>query len=492
MISAYWKSGRKIQHLPYVSQGDAPSIMACSCGATIIPLGLRHGIKNMNARSSLFVLAIGFGVLIVLIAVLGFGAIRRADEIYREMQIAQDLYSEAETFRRGIMTDTYLADILLRDYLLDPSPHSAPLHRQELLAIRDSLQQRVDQLSSRMPESDSPGLRQLQTEVEAYWDSLDPIFEWTAKDKAERSWLFLARKVLPRREAVVGLAREVARMNTQNLQKERQRLRASQLVLHKFLLQMMSIALILGSCVALLTTHRVVLLEKRHEAQRKQIEESQNNLRRLSHRLVQAQEIERTSLSRELHDEVGQMMTALGIELRNLETLRNGNGDAFRRRLEEIRELNANAMRAIRDLAMGLRPSMLDDLGLEAALQWQGREFSRHTGVPAVVQVDGTFEALTDAQRTCIYRVVQEALTNCARHANARNVLVSIQAREESLVVLVQDDGVGFNSLGSIRAGLGLLGIRERVQALDGRVKISSEPHKGTTIEVEIPVGVPA
>ncbi len=446
----------------------------------------------MNARSSLFVLAIGFGVLIVLIAVLGFGAIRRADEIYREMQAAQDNYSEAETFRRGIMTDTYLADILLRDYLLDPSPYSAPLHRQELQAIRDSLQQRVDQLSNLVPERDSPGLRQLQAEVEAYWESLDPIFEWTARDKAERSWLFLARKVLPRREAVVGLAREVARMNTENLHRERQRLENSQMVLHKFLLEMMSVALILGSLVAFLTTYRVLLLERRHEAQRKQIEETQNNLRRLSQRLVQTQEIERTALSRELHDEVGQMMTALGIELGNLENMRSGNSDAFKRRLEEVRRLNADSMRAIRDLAMGLRPSMLDDLGLEAALQWQGREFSRHTGVSAIVQVDGTFDALTDSQRTCIYRVVQEALTNCARHANAKKVLVSISTREDRIVVFVNDDGIGFSSRAPLRGGLGLLGIRERVEALDGTLRISSEPRKGTTIEVQIPVGVPA
>jgi signal transduction histidine kinase len=445
----------------------------------------------MNVRSSLFVLAIGFGAVIVLIAVLGFGAIRRADEIYREMQAAQDIYSAAETLRRSIMTDTYLADILLRDYLLDPS-QAAPSHRQELLAIRDSLQQRLLELSKLVPESDNPGLRQLQTEVEAYWDSLDPIFEWTTAEKAARSQLFLARKVLPRREAVVGLAREVARMNAENLQKERQRLQNSQQVLRRFLLQMMSVALIIGSLVAFLTTHRVLLLERRHETQRKQIEETQNNLRRLSHRLVQAQEIERTALSRELHDEVGQMMTALGIELGNLENVRNGNGDAFRKRLEEVRRLNADSMRAIRDLAMGLRPSMLDDLGLEAALQWQGREFSRHTGVPAVVNVEGGFDALTDDQRTCIYRVVQEALTNCARHANAKNVNVSIRPQEQSVIVLITDDGIGFNSMAHLRGGLGLLGIRERVEALDGKLMISSQVGKGTMIEVQIPAGLPA
>src|SRR5438067_10444732 len=111
-------------------------------------------LMDMYSRSLLLVLAIGFGVLIVLIAVLGFGTMRRADTIYRDMQTAQDAYSETETFRRGIAADMYLADILLRDYLLDPSPETAPRHREQLLKIRSSLQERLEQLSKRMPEND--------------------------------------------------------------------------------------------------------------------------------------------------------------------------------------------------------------------------------------------------------------------------------------------------------------------------------------------------
>ena|SRR2546425_9191564 len=110
----------------------------------------------MNSRSSLFVLVIGFGILVVLIATLGVGAVRRTDAIYRDMQAAQDSYSQTETFRRGMVLDMYLADILVRDYLLDPSPQSAPHHREELLTIRDSLQRRVDQLSGRILETHSP------------------------------------------------------------------------------------------------------------------------------------------------------------------------------------------------------------------------------------------------------------------------------------------------------------------------------------------------
>src|ERR1044072_2349033 len=101
----------------------------------------------MKYRSTLFALALGFGILIALIAALALGAVRKAASMYQEMQVAQDSYLRAESFRRGIATDTYLADILLRDYLLDPSVENAPRHREELLAVRDSLQDRMGELS---------------------------------------------------------------------------------------------------------------------------------------------------------------------------------------------------------------------------------------------------------------------------------------------------------------------------------------------------------
>ncbi len=441
---------------------------------------------------SYFVLALGFGTLIALIAILGIGAIRRVRAIYTEMESTQDAYLQAESFRRDIATDMYLADILVRDYLLDPSPQNAPLHRQQLLEIRSSLQTRLDQLAGSASNTDSPRLEQLQTVVQGYWDSLDPIFDWTAQEKADKSWYFLRHKILPRRQAVVDLAREMAKLNRENLERERERTRHSRRVLESFLYRMISFALSFGCLVALLSTYRVAALEKKQEEQRKQIEETQSNLRKLSRRLVQAQEGERKALSRELHDEVGQTMTALGIEISNLEKLRHSDPEAFHNRIEDAKQLNVKAMQVIRDLAMGLRPSMLDDLGLEPALRWQGREFSRRTGVPASVQVTGLVDELSDAQRTSIYRIVQEALTNCARHAKARNVLVSVCAEGTHVILVVQDDGVGFDATARSRSGLGLLGIQERVQDLEGSLRISSEKNKGTTLRVEIPIGVRA
>jgi signal transduction histidine kinase len=286
----------------------------------------------------------------------------------------------------------------------------------------------------------------------------------------------------------VKLAREIARINRENLLAEQQRIRRSQQTLRDFLVHMMAFSLGLGTIIALVTTYRVAVLERQHETQSNAILLAEADLRRLSRRLVQAQETERKSLSRELHDEVGQTLTALGMELANIEDVNSSNPELFQQRVEDAKRLNAEAMRAIRGLAMGLRPSMLDDLGLEPALQWQGREFSRHTGVPANVDVSGNIDDLDDAQRTCIYRVVQEALTNCARHAQAKHVNVNVRQNANELEVIVADDGVGFDPLKPSQSGLGLIGMNERVQPIGGQLRVTSKAGGGTTVRLTVPL----
>jgi signal transduction histidine kinase len=138
-------------------------------------------------------------------------------------------------------------------------------------------------------------------------------------------------------------------------------------------------------------------------------------------------------------------------------------------------------------MAMGLRPAMLDDLGLGPALEWQGREFSRRNGIPVDVQIDGLVEDLPEAHRTCIFRIVQEALTNCARHAQAKSIRVTLHGRQDAVLLSVQDDGVGMAGGWPASRGLGLIGVEERARELGGQVTISSQPGKGTNLRVEIP-----
>ena len=127
----------------------------------------------------------------------------------------------------------------------------------------------------------------------------------------------------------------------------------------------------------------------RSQQERQRAEAAENELRRLSRQLVQAQEAERKSISRELHDEVGQMLTALRMELRSLQELRTRRRREFNEHVDGAKLLAEQSLRALKDMAMGLRPSMLDDLGLGSAVQWQARQFSKHTGIPVNVDIDG-------------------------------------------------------------------------------------------------------
>jgi signal transduction histidine kinase len=440
----------------------------------------------MRSRS-LLVLLIGFGTLILLIGLLGFGAMRRAQALHNETVAAHDAYLQTDAVLREIPADLYLGGILIRDYLLDQSHLMAAAYREQLVARRSSIQQRLNLIARRLGAGESARLQQLRTELQAYWESMDPILDWSPAEKALLSQRFLRQQVLPRREAVVELALEIGEINAANLRKEQQRLRGSQELLQGFLRRTVFLALSLGILVALISAARVALLERHSEQQRGRAESAEEELRRLSRNLVRTQEEERRSLSRELHDAVGQMLSGMTMELGNMESV-IASPEKLRVRLDEARQLNAETIRGVRDLAMGLRPAMLDELGLGPALRWQGREYSRRSGVPVAVQIDGDLEGLPETHRTCIYRIVQEALTNCARHSQAKTIRISIYGRHDWIQLSIQDDGVGFDPRQASSRGLGLIGIQERVRELEGKVTVTSQPEKGTILEVEVPV----
>ena len=207
----------------------------------------------------------------------------------------------------------------------------------------------------------------------------------------------------------------------------------------------------------------------------------------LSARLVQAQEVERRALSRELHDEVGQSLSAVLVELRNLSAgLDARSEEQTRSQAELIRGLVENTIRVVRNMALLLRPSMLDDLGLVPALKWQAREVSKRTSMDVSVAADIASDDLPDDYKTCVYRVVQEALHNCSRHSRATTVRIRVQQEPTRLLLSIQDDGQGFDVKQS--KGLGLLGIDERVARLGGKCEVHSSPGSGTILAIELPL----
>jgi signal transduction histidine kinase len=215
----------------------------------------------------------------------------------------------------------------------------------------------------------------------------------------------------------------------------------------------------------------------------KRSDHAEHKMRELSQQLVNAQEEERKHLSRELHDHVAQVLTGLRMELGRIERLSPGVSAVVR----ECKGLVDEMFHTVRSLALGLRPSMLDDIGLQAALEWHVRDFMSRYAISVDLKMAGEFERLPEAHRTCVYRVVQEALTNCVRHANARHVAITVTTGHNELQLSVSDDGVGLKPEHRGR-GLGLIGIEERVKELHGAVTISPGPSSGTTVDVRLPL----
>ena len=438
------------------------------------------------------ILILGFGTLVALVAVIGISAYHRADRIESEIAAIHESYRQSAFVLSQTKEDTYLSGIMIRDYLLDPSPKVAPQYKADLFAIRTSLGNHIELLNRLISPREGRVLERLKHELDVYWESLDPVFEWTPKQKAALASSFLRKEVIPRRNAILSIMREIDALSERTFQVEQEVINASRMEFRDYLLKMLALSILLAIGVALVSIVRVSASERRSVNQRLRAENAELGLRRLSHQLVQAQEEERKVISRELHDEIGQMLTGLKMELANLEALRHAPGDEFTKHLTETKALTEQTMRSVRELAMGLRPSMLDDLGLEPALRWQSQEFSRHSGIPVTIETDGNLGNLPESVRTCIYRVIQESLTNCARHAEASNVRITIHGSRDRINLTVQDDGKGFDTRSIGGSGLGLIGMEERIKILGGRLTISSQEvdgYKGTLLSVELPTG---
>ncbi len=249
----------------------------------------------------------------------------------------------------------------------------------------------------------------------------------------------------------------------------------------------LSLVLIIALCFAvLLATGCIVYIIRIERQNRRRYQE----IARLSARLVAAQEDERRAISRELHDEVGQTLGAVLVDAANLANRIPADDTVSHRYLDNIRALADTSVNSIRNIALLLRPSMLDDLGLIPALEWQAREVSRRSGIKVKVVAENVSDSLPDAVRTCIYRVVQEALNNVARHSGAKSALVTVQQTEGSIVLTVKDDGSGFEP--DKARGLGLLGMEERVKQLGGRLEIESQPGHGTLLRATLPMAAGA
>jgi two-component system sensor histidine kinase UhpB len=209
--------------------------------------------------------------------------------------------------------------------------------------------------------------------------------------------------------------------------------------------------------------------------------------------IINAQEEERKRVARELHDETSQILTSLLISLAVLEE--SITSQQARDRIAETRQMAHQTLRAIRNLSFDLRPSALDDLGLLPALRWYIKEYQQKCALEVNFQASGFKERLPAELETVLYRIVQEALTNTARHAQAQKVIVRLEESKHEIHAIVSDNGSGFDAEkvkkmpgAGQEHGWGLVGMHERASLLDGHLTITSRPEQGTTIDVSIPL----
>jgi PAS domain S-box-containing protein len=216
-------------------------------------------------------------------------------------------------------------------------------------------------------------------------------------------------------------------------------------------------------------------------------------LRALAERLQLVREEDRKLVARELHDQIGQILTAIKMDLtwvtRHLPESEISVLDRLR---ESIQSIN-DGVKAVRTICSGLRPGVLDDLGLAAAIEWQASEFASRNGVQCQVTVPPVDLHLDGDRATATFRIFQECLTNVIRHAQAKLVRITLRQEDENILLDVADDGIGFcePDLSNSLASLGLLGMKERAQFCGGDVQISSSPGNGTTVTVRVPVDIP-
>jgi two-component system, NarL family, sensor histidine kinase UhpB len=219
----------------------------------------------------------------------------------------------------------------------------------------------------------------------------------------------------------------------------------------------------------------------------RELERSRRDLRRLSASMVQAREDERRRIARELHDELGQRLTALKMELSSLGGKAAGSPKAAR--IDAMLEMVDDTVATVRRIATELRPLMLDDLGLNAAIEWLADGWSRRMGVAVQLQLHAADAALDDAVSIALYRMVQEALTNIARHSRATEVRIDMRQVGGELLLTVQDNGTGFDEAAMYREGShGLMGMRERALMLGGQLTIGMAPGGGGRVSVQLPL----
>jgi signal transduction histidine kinase len=442
------------------------------------------------AVSSRLVLILGFGGLLLLMGFAGVDSLQALRQIQRSNDdIREDFLSRTKVLEQ-IRSDLYLSGTYVRDYLLEPGTQKAESHRQSLMQARSDMESALRRYQALLNKAELGPFHSLTQELAAYWQVLEPVLLWNPAQRREHGYAFLRDEVFPRRTAMLHIADQIAGINESQLNAGREKVVQMFSQFRQRLVITIGLTVGVGLLLAVFSMNKILRLEAETAARYQEIATAREELKQLSARLVEAQENERRSISRELHDEVGQALTGIRVELANLSRkIRGKDVEGLDAKVDEIKQMVEDSVGVVRNMALLLRPSMLDDLGLVPALQWQAREVSKRAGVRVKVAAEGVSEDLPEEHKTCIYRIVQEALHNCVQHSEASMARVTVQQEPDRILLAIQDDGKGFDA--ERERGMGLLGMQERVSHLGGTFSVESLPGRGSIVYIVLPLTGP-
>ena len=437
------------------------------------------------------VLVAGFAVLLAVWAFAGFELIRSLADVEERVTAEHAAFADAADAVSVIRRNVLEASINVRDALIDADDLARNSYRDGLRDLREATERRVAEY---LPKAQSPAERdewaKLQSKLAELWASFEFVFAEDLPTNTARAAGVLRQNVRPIRKDVQTLLDNLKALN-QAAQRQHdadvERLYADA---RTRFIWIAAGALVLGLVAAWFAIWQVGGLER--EIHRQRLAETRNrlDLERLSARLVDAQEQERRSLARELHDEVGQALTAIKMSVAAALRIPGTHPRAYAA-LEEARGVAETTLQGVRDLSQLLHPSMPDDFGLPETLAAYLRNFSKRTGIRAHFVHEGGDARMAPDAEVCLYRIVQEALTNVARHSGALSCTVSLRQAGSEVELVVEDSGRGMPSSAGgadARRGLGLMGMRERAQALSGRFTIANRPEGGTRVVVTLPI----
>ncbi len=443
--------------------------------------------QNGFHRQIRVLLWIGFGGVLLLLVVLGVSAISFLNETEaRQERIRQD-YVKRNTILEHLRSTTYLSGTYLRDFLIDPNEARAAENGKRYREARSAIRTELAEYRPLLRSDEVAPFRQLSQQLDSYFQVLDAALAWDSRTRLKQGLVFALNEVQPRRMTAIGLTDRIQEIGEKDLEAGSRAVAELFASLRRKLTVLLNSTILLALLLTGVTIGRLLQLESESAARFKLALEAQLEMRRLSAELVAAQESERRRIARELHDGIGQVLSAIVFALGNLRSaLRLRDLEEVSVQARAIQEMVTQNVNVVRNMSLLLRPTMLDDLGLVPALNWLARETSRSAPVRVDISAEPIAETLPDEHRTCIYRVVQESVRNAVRHSGAEHIRIYVQQRDAALLVSVQDDGNGFQP--RKQRGLGLLGMEERVNNLGGALRIESELGRGTIVAFDLPL----